>query len=440
MERERDYANIDASEILDILEDCAHDVSRGLDPLYDRIGDARIVLLGEASHGTHEYYLWRTKISQHLIENKGFNLIAVEGDWPPCYEVNRYIRHYEHDEENTQQVVENFNRWPTWMWANFEMIALIDWMKAYNRDKPFNRQVGFYGLDVYSLWESLETITKYLEKVDPVAHDSALKAMACFDPYDREGLNYATSTRFVPDNCEEEVIRLLYDISSRMPLYNSDPEGPFNARQNAMIAVHAEIYYRSMIRGGAESWNIRDTHMTGTLERILNYHGPESKAIVWEHNTHIGDARATDMASSEMVNVGQLVREKWGEDYSVAVGFGSYEGSVVASRSWDAPMEEMPMPPARDNSWEYFLHHARPKDKLIITKDLRKGISVEKYLDHRAIGVVYNSRNEQQANYVPSIIPDRYDAFLFFDKTMALHPVGVGTDTRKTAETYPWGI
>ncbi|MFO7933376.1 MAG: erythromycin esterase family protein [Bacteroidales bacterium] len=440
MANDQEYVKFDVSEVLDILEESAHDVSEGLEPLYDRIKDARIVMLGEASHGTHEYYLWRSKISKYLIQHKGFNTIAVEGDWPACYALNRYIRHYGNSGKNTTQVVESFNRWPTWMWANFEITALIDWLRKYNQGKPFNRQVGFYGLDVYSLWESLEEISGYLKKNDPVAHKTALEAMACFEPYDKEGVEYAGSTRFAPDTCEDEVVRLLQEIRSRVPLYNTDPEGPFNVEQNAMTAVNAEKYYRAMIRGGPESWNIRDTHMTQTLEKLLQFQGPGAKAIVWEHNTHIGDARATDMAAGGLVNVGQLVREKWGEEETVAVGFGSYEGSVVASEAWGSPMKEMEMPPARENSVEYLLHHVRPADKLIISEDLAKSKSFFEYMDHRAIGVVYHSRYEKEGNYVPSVIRSRYDAFLFFDETTPLHPLGVGSDTRKVPETYPWGV
>ena len=422
------------------IENNSYNLEDGLDPLLKRIGDARIVLLGEASHGTHEYYIWRSQITQRLMKEKGFNIIAVEGDWPDCYKINRYIRNYENSGKSSLEVLNNFHRWPTWMWANWEISALMDWLKEMNRDKPFNRQTGFYGLDVYSLWESLDAIMDYLKKNDPDALQEAEKAMQCFEPYDREGQDYAAYSRFTPETCEEEVLNLLQKIRERVPLYDSDPEGPFNAEQNARVAVNAERYYREMIKGGPGSWNIRDRHMVETLDNLLQFHGSESKAVVWEHNTHIGDARATDMYRNGMVNVGQLAREKWGTDDTVLVGFGSYKGSVIAGRSWGDKMQKMEVPEARSNSWEAMLHAAAPENKLIITEDLKSYPEFSERYAHRAIGVVYNPEMESYGNYVPSEIPKRYDSFIFLDETQALHPLKIKSKRQITPETYPWGL
>lgn len=436
----RDLSSIEETEMIKSMQEHLHDLDESLDPLMDRIGDSRIVLLGEASHGTHEYYIWRARITQKLIKEKGFNIIGVEGDWPDCYRINRYIRNYESEENTSLEVLKQFHRWPTWMWANWEISALMDWLRSYNEGKSYNQQAGFYGLDVYSLWESLEAIINYLEKNDPKALETAKQAISCFQPYDREGQDYAMSARITPESCEDEVLELLQDIRQRVPLYDSDPEAPFSTEQNALTAVNAERYYRAMIQGGPDSWNIRDEHMTETLARLLDFHGPESKAIVWEHNTHIGDARATDMHRSGMVNVGQLVRERWGEPATVSVGFGSYKGSVIAGSSWGANMEKMEVPEARDNSWEALLHSSTPENKLIITGDVKEYPLMSKRHQHRAIGVVYDPYMESYGNYVPSLIPQRYDAFIFLDESKALHPIDTKKEKSLTPETFPFGI
>ena len=424
-------------EIIDHLDASSYKPSESLQPLYDKIADSRVVMLGEASHGTHEYYVWRSRITRYLVEEKGFNVVAVEGDWPDMYEINRYIRGYASSGKEATDVLQNFRRWPTWMWANWEIAALADWMKDHNQNKAFEEQVGFYGLDVYSLWESLEAVRNYLKENDPKALQAATQAMECFEPHDKEGANYGSFARFSPETCEDEVVSLLRQIRKRSPMYDSDPETPFSTEQNALIAVNAEKYYRAMMGGGANSWNIRDRHMMETLERLLDFHGSDAKAVVWEHNTHIGDARATDMAEDGLVNTGQLAREKYGNENVSLVGFGSYGGSVIAGDSWGAPMRKMPVPEARENSWEELLHKAKPEDKLILSDDLPREI-FKRALDHRAIGVVYHPESERFGNYVPSVIPKRYDAFLYFDRTEALHPLGIKPYGDKVPETYPW--
>lgn len=294
-----------------------------LKPLFDRIGDAQIVMLGEASHGTHEYYTWRAHITKQLILEKGFNFIAVEGDWPDCYRLNRFIKGYETN-KSAVDVLHSFDRWPTWMWANWEIAALADWLQKHNAGLSASKKVGFYGLDVYSLWESMESIMRYLKKTDPMALKFAEEAYQCFEPYRKdEGTSYAKATQFVPGLCKNEVVELLQEIRRKIPTYDSDHENVFNAEQNALVAVNAEKYYRAMIEGGPHSWNVRDRHMADTLERLLQFNGPGSKAIVWEHNTHIGDARATDMVDEGMFNVGEVARIMHHEKGVVLVGFGS---------------------------------------------------------------------------------------------------------------------
>lgn len=418
---------------LEILED--------LDPLFEKIGDGRIVMLGEASHGTHEYYAWRIYITQRLIREKGFNFIAVEGDWPDCYRLNRYIKNYSGSGNSAREVLTAFNRWPTWMWANWEIVALAEWLFNYNKDIPSDKKAGFYGLDVYSLWESMEAIMNYLSKTDPAAMKVAEDAWHCFEPYRKEeGQSYARASQFVPELCETEVVNLLREIHQKLPQYNTDRENVFSAEQNALVAVNAEKYYRAMIRGGPHSWNIRDRHMSETLDRLLNFHGGQSKAIVWEHNTHIGDARATDMAAEGMFNIGELARTEHHEKGVALVGFGSYRGTVMAGRKWGAPMRSVEVPPARKESWEYLLHQAGSNNKLLLMDDFTEDLWLENHIDHRAIGVVYNPRYEKYGNYVPTILPLRYDAFVYLDQTQALHPLHILPDGQQIPETYPFGV
>lgn len=412
-----------------------------LDLLMERIGDARVVLLGEATHGTHEFYTWRAQLSKRLIREKNFSFIAVEGDWPDCYRLNRYVKRYPDSGKSSFEVLHEFNRWPTWMWANWEMVALADWLTHHNYRLPLAKKTGFYGLDVYSLWESLDAILRYLDKVDPAAKKKAEKAFKCFEPYsEEEGQSYARATMLVPASCEQEVIELLSEISSKMTQYNTDHEAVFSAGQNALVTVNAERYYRTMIKGTAESWNIRDHHMMDTLERLLKFHGRDAKAIVWEHNTHIGDARFTDMRQEGMVNLGQLARQRFGEDEVVSVGFGTFEGTVVAGRSWGDVMRVMHVPPATRGSWEYLLHQAGAFDKYLIMNETLKEVLSDREFGHRAIGVVYHPDHEHLGNYVPSVLPHRYDAFIFLDKTNALHPLHMKSDVHQIPETFPFGV
>ena len=410
-----------------------------LDPLLDMIGDSRYVLIGEASHGTSDYYLWRARLSQRLIQEKGFSFIAVEGDWPDCYRVNRYVKHYDNAGTSAYDVLQAFHRWPTWMWANWEVAAFTEWLRQHNQNRPPEERVGFYGLDVYSLWESLGEVVEYLQKFDPEAVETAKRAFDCFEPYGEDVQRYAWATAMIPTNCETEVIETLMELRRRTPTYPSDHEASFDAEQNALVMVNGEQYYRTMVLSDNSSWNVRDHHMAETLERLMAHHGDNAKAIVWEHNTHIGDARATDMASAGMVNVGQLVRERQQAEGVVLVGFGSHHGSVVASDSWGAPMERMPVPPARLDSWEGMLHSASAVDRILLLRD-DPADEYRELRGHRAIGVVYHPDRERYGNYVPTILAQRYDAFIYLDETQALHPLHIESVSKAAPDLYPWGF
>jgi erythromycin esterase len=417
-----------------------------LEPLLDLIGDARFVLLGEATHGTSEFYDWRTEISKRLILEKGFSFIAVEGDWPDCYSVNRYVKGHG-AAPSADEVLHAFARWPTWMWANREVVALAEWLRAHNIQLPEQRRVGFYGLDVYSLWESMAAVIEYLDGIDPEFARMARRAYDCFDPYYEDAQAYARATALVPTSCEEETVRMLRALQNRPRSgADDDRDAHFDAEQNALVAQNAERYYRAMIRGGASSWNVRDRHMMETLDRLANHYGPGSKAIVWEHNTHIGDARFTDMANHGMVNIGQLAREAYGEsprerDGTVLIGFGCWRGTVIAADEWGAEMERMTMPPGRAGSWEDLLHRVGGDGLYVFDGSDDGGVrGLDRAIDHRAVGVVYHPSAERWGNYVPTILSRRYDAFLFIDEANALDPLHMRAEVGEMAETYPTGM
>ncbi|MGM0877904.1 MAG: erythromycin esterase family protein [Bacillota bacterium] len=395
-----------------------------LDFLIDEIDKEKFVLLGESSHGTSEFYKMRAELSKKLITEKGFTYLAVEGDWPACQKVNRYIKGFDQLSTSAREVLKSFNRWPTWMWANEEMIELIEWLKKYNQKQPKDKQVGFYGIDIYSLWESMDEIIKYLEKTNSPDVETAKKAFACFEPFNRQPEKYGVSASFYSEGCHDEVIRLLADICLNKHTYSDSEESSLNLEVNALITANAENYYRTMVVNDNESWNIRDRHMVEVINKITEFYGNHAKGIIWEHNTHVGDARATDMVDEGIVNVGQLLREQKGKDDLFIVGFGTYRGTVIAASQWGVNFERMITPPAQDGSWEDIMHKAGPDDKVLVFTDENKHL-FHRTIGHRAIGVVYNPAYEHYGNYVPSVMPERYNAFIYVNDTNALRPLEV---------------
>jgi erythromycin esterase-like protein len=393
-----------------------------LEPLIKAASHAKYVLLGEASHGTSEFYTTRAEITKKLIEEHGFSFVAVEGDWPACFEVNRYIKGKAPEHTNAAAALQSFNRWPAWMWANKEVTHLVDWLHAFNQNqKSTNKQVGFYGMDVYSLWESMEAVIHHLEKTGSPDVEKAKQAFECFEPFHRKPEQYGISSAFYGESCMEEIMDLLQTIHRNKNSYGDDPESSLNMQVNALVASNAEAYYHAMVTNGNESWNIRDRHMVEALDHIENYYGKETKGIIWEHNTHIGDARATDMENDGMVNVGQLTREKYGQENVYAIGFGTHHGTVIAAQKWGEPAEEMPVPKAVKGSWEDIVHQAGTFNKYIMFTEENRD-SFRDSLGHRAIGVVYHPEMERFGNYVPSRLSERYNAFIHIEETKALSP------------------
>jgi erythromycin esterase len=411
--------------------------SADLDVLLQQIGNARVVLLGEASHGTAEFYQWRAALTKRLMQEKGFNAMAVEGEWADSYRVNNFVKGGAQDSIAAVNLLRQYDRWPTWMWGNYEVASLITWMNQFNQTRAGANKVGFYGLDVYCLWESSQELMPYLQGADAAAITAAQQVQQCFQPFSADPMDYAYAVANASANCRNQTTNLWNAILGMTGGTTARDERSFVMQQNALVALNGERYYRTAVSSNAESWNIRDRHMAQTLKRLLEFMGPDSKIIVWAHNTHVGDARYTDMAAQGEVNLGQLVREEYGEQNVYAVGFGSYEGSVIAASSWGGAIQVMPVPAAPAGSWEGYLHRISTANKIILSNEIRERSGFQNSVGHRAIGVVYNP-NQEQGNYVPSVIPKRYDAFVYIDRTTALRPLGTPV-RNEPPDTYPSG-
>ncbi len=395
-----------------------------LNKIVDAIGNSKIVLLGEATHGTSEFYTCRAEITKRLIQEKGFSLIAIEGDWPPTDAVNRFVKAYDQTERNSYEILQAYNRWPTWMWANEEIADFIGWLRLHNSRSA--QKTGFYGIDVYSLWESLDEIVRLLSNnnLSPKHLKLAKETLACFEASNRDPEKYAVSAVHLSNRCIEEVDNLLHALRKDEEIFKDAQETALSLKLNALVARNAEDYYSAMIRDDALSWNIRDGHMVSAINEIRDFHGREAKIIIWEHNTHIGDARATDMRRAGMVNVGQLLREQQLSEEVFSVGFGTYTGSVIAASSWGTPFQKMRIPPARLNSWEELLNRTGAHNKILLFDNGNYAL-FDRWVGHRAIGVVYHPEYEAHGNYVPSKIAQRYDAFVFINDTKALTPIPI---------------
>jgi erythromycin esterase-like protein len=422
--------------------------ARDYDALFDRIGDARLVLLGEASHGTHEFYRERAEITKRLIREKGFSAVAVEADWPDAYLVNRYVRGVG-PVDDALGALRGFLRFPAWMWRNTEVLDFIGWLRVHNDSlESGTPRTGFYGLDLYSMYTSMRAVVDYLETVDPEAARRARSRYACFDHFQQSTEAYGYQAGFgVTESCEQEVVGQLVELQRRASdLAQRDGRIPrdefFFAEQNARLVKNAERYYRTMFQGRHSSWNLRDQHMTDTLEQLLEHLGRQHRIVVWAHNSHLGDARATEMGRRGEWNVGQLVRERHGAD-CVNVGFSTHHGTVTAATDWDGPAEFKHVRKALPESYESVLHDAGLPQYLLL---LREGEEhTEALLEdrlERAIGVIYRPQTERASHYFRARLPEQFDAVIHIDETRALEPLERTAEWREAEppETYPSGI
>jgi len=420
------------------------------DALIEGIGDARVVLLGEATHGTHEFYRERAFITRRLITEKGFSGVAVEADWPDAYRINRYVRGASADEDAVQALA-GFGRFPTWMWRNADVLDFVGWLRTHNDAQPADGRTGFYGLDLYSLRASMEAVLAYLDTVDPGASRRARHRYGCFDQFGEEmqQYGYAASVGLHP-SCEREVLTQLLELHRKRAEYASRDgrvaaDDYFFAEQNARLVRNAEEYYRSMFRGREESWNLRDRHMVDTLNELLAFLDrlqPGARVVVWAHNSHLGDARATEMGERGELNVGQLVREHYGAG-AVNVGFTTYTGTVTAASEWDGPAHRQHVRPALAGSYEQLFHAAQVRRFLLpLRTDLMLASALAAPRLERAIGVIYVPETERASHYFHARLAEQFDYVLHFDETRALEPLERTPlwEAGEMAETFPSGL
>ncbi len=420
---------------------------RDYDALLDRVGDARMVLLGEASHGTHEFYRERARITKRLIQECGFTAVAVEGDWPDAYRVNRYVRGIGAD-PGAEEALRGFRRFPTWMWRNADVLDFVGWLRTHNDGLSSGGTVGFFGLDLYSLGASMEAVIGYLDVHDPEAAQRARRRYECLQPYSGESSEYGRAVLLgVSASCRRHVLQELVELRRRAADYVRRDgalaeDEYFFAEQNAVLIGDAEEYYRTMFGDATASWNLRDRHMGDTLDQLmahLDRHDGGSRVVVWEHNSHIGDARATQMGQRGELNIGQLMRERHPREV-VLVGFTTHAGTVTAASAWGAPSERMRVKPALAGSYEAIFHEVGiPAFLLCPLQEGRCGPALGQPRLERAIGVIYRPQTERQSHWFAADISGQFDALVHIDVTRAVEPLerGEGWALEEPPETYP---
>src|SRR6266704_1252209 len=421
------------------------------DALLEVINNARIVLLGEASHGTHEFYFERAQITKRLIAEKNFTVLAIEADWPNASRVHRYVRGLSND-ANASEALAGFRRFPTWMWRNAVVVEFVEWLRQFNKDvDPKRAPAGFYGMDLYSLHGSIDAVLNYLEKVDPEAAKRARLRYSCFEHFSREPQEYGyAATVGAAESCENAVVEQLIEIQRKAAEFLSRDgavaaEELFFAEQNARLVKNAEQYYRSMFRGRASSWNLRDRHMVETIEALVAHlnGSRQPKAIVWAHNSHLGDARATEMSERGELNVGQLVRERFGEE-AVLIGFSTHHGSVTAASDWGAEAERKNVRPALRGSYEELFHETGLDRFWIDLRDVGEKVISALYGPRleRAIGVIYRPESERLSHYFHARLPKQFDAIIHIDETRAVEPLERTSiwEEGELPETYPFKV
>ncbi|WP_374582770.1 erythromycin esterase family protein [Pseudoduganella sp.] len=421
------------------------------DYLLECMGDASLVLLGEATHGTREFYQLRAEISRRLVVDKGFDAIAVEADWPDALRVSRYVQH-SGDDMSADQALSGFKRFPQWMWRNHEIVGLVNWLREHNLHVASPaRRCGFYGLDLYSLEQSIRAVIAYLEQADPQAAVRARERYGCIDHFaeDPQRYGYAASFGMKP-HCEEEVLRQLVDMNRQASAHlrtGGVPDEFFYAQQNARVTRNAEVYYRAMFRGRDESWNVRDSHMAETLQALREHIGRgigrPARIVVWAHNSHLGDARATEMGAHGQLNLGQLVRERYRPEDSFLLGFTTHAGSVTAASAWDGPAELKEVVPSRPDSVEHVLHKVGLATFLLPLRGRDSALTrVDGRLLERAIGVIYRPDTERLSHYFYADPERQFDALIHVDRSTALAPLERSAlwQDGEPAETYPSGL
>jgi erythromycin esterase-like protein len=415
------------------------------DALMERIGDAPLVLIGEASHGTHDFYYERAEITKRLIAEKGFTAVAVEADWPDADRVNRFVRGVS-DDQSGEAALSNFRRFPTWMWRNTDVLRFLAWLQDYNQSRSSAQRAGFYGLDLYSMYSSIEAVIDYLDSVDPEAAQRARRRYSCFEHFGEDSQRYGYSAALdISQSCEDEAVNQLLELQQRIAEYAErdgrvSEDAHFYAEQNARLVKNAEEYYRSMFRGRASSWNLRDRHMTQTLNELMAYlgrsHRPQ-KVVVWAHNSHLGDASATEMGDRGELNVGQLVRSQYGQD-AVLIGFSTYTGTVAAATNWGGTVEMKRVRPALPESYEALFYDCDPhRFYLLLGEDEAVTQVLKTPRLQRAIGVIYRPETERVSHYFDARLPDQFDAIIHIDSSRAVEPLDLIQPPTGEPATFP---
>jgi len=420
------------------------------DEILSLVGDARFVLIGEASHGTHEFYRCRAEITKRLIAEKGFSAVAVEADFPDAYRVNRFVRGFGAD-KTADGALSNFQKFPLWMWRNRDVLKFVEWLREHNANETHFEQAGFYGIDLYSLHASIEAVLSYLEEVDPDAAKQARSRYSCFEHFgeDAQSYGYAASydKRF---SCEDEVIKQLLDLQQRAAEYaNRDGfiarDEYFFAEQNARLVKNAEEYYRQMFGGRVSSWNLRDRHMAESLDALASHLENETqpaKIVVWVHNSHLGDARATEMGERGEWNVGQIVRERHGSEAVRLIGFTTYTGTVAAADNWDEAAQFKKVRPAHKDSYEFIFHETELAQFFLDLRDEEIEEALRRPQLERAIGVIYRPETERVSHYFTAVLSEQFDGVIHFDQTRHVEPLekAVGRTHEDAPETFPTGL
>ncbi len=447
--------NATLSIAVDLVRNAAHPLTGSpadYDPLLDLIGDARFVLLGEASHGTHEFYRQRAEITKRLIREKGFTAIAVEADWPDAYRVNRYVQGYGPDSDAVE-ALSGFQRFPAWMWRNADVLDFVGWLRAHNDSLclPSSAKVGFFGLDLYSLYASIEAVLNYLDRVDPEAATRARHRYAHFENFSGDAQAYGYAVGFgLSASCESAVVAQLIDLRRRAAEYSRKDgwiavEEFFSAEQNARLVKNAEQYYRTMFRGHVSSWNLRDAHMAETFEALVAHFDRREKPvklIIWAHNSHIGDARATQMHSAGEWNIGQLLRQRHSDNCRL-IGFSTYSGTVTAASDWGGLAERKQVRPARPDSYEGLFHKTgMPAFFVTLEPGAQVAHALGERMLERAIGVIYRPESELASHYFEARLAHQFDALIHFDQTRAVEPMESMAEItdQEPAETFPFGV
>ncbi len=415
--------------------------SADLSPLLERIGDARIVLIGEATHGTSEFYQLRELITRELIKKKGFNIVSLEADWPDVAHLDRFVR----DTNVSPPDEEPFIKFPTWMWNNGEVLRFVKWLKDYNENKSEpSQKTGIYGLDFYSMFASVKAIIDYLEDINPSLAETARNRYGCLTPYENNPASYgAAAMSDEYKKCEKDVTHMLYKIlANRVEAAEKNGARYLDALQNARLVANSEEYYRNMYLGAQSSWNLRDNHMFGTLMSLMNHRGPDSKAVVWAHNSHVGDASATEMGARGEHNIGQLAKEDF-EEKAFNIGFGTYHGTVAAAHNWGDKMSVMNVQPSPKESFEHLMHQVKHDNFLLpLHKKGHEQLTeeLEKSRLERAIGVIYRPKTEIQSHYFQASLSNQFDEYIWFDETRAINPLPQRKKEEGVPATYPFGL